>query len=413
MNNKYSRYGACFLLLVFPSLCNLEKHCGSTILVLLTLMGLSIALSPKRRPSLTMYEKWVMWAFAGYFGVYLFSFALNGLLGNLPDLRLKYLDHEFRFLFVFPIFLLLRYLRISSGILWGGVTTGALVAGGYAICSNVWLSPGQRVSGGYHPIAFGDLSLAMAFMSIVSIDWYRRNRNIYLFVPSVASLTGLVASIMSGTRGAWIAIPGLLCVFFFYSAKFIRIGPRLLMVGACCVLAVAAYKIPATKSAGRLDLIITEIADYAQGHRVYTPITARIEVWRAALDIFYQNPLFGAGPGTYKPLLHEMVAKGLRHEIASPHGDPHSIYLAAMSDCGILGLIALLAMLGMPLWWAIVSIRSGHKVRDLGYAMVVLVVAFAHFGLTETIFGRNVNISFYVVMVASLMAVAANEKAAE
>lgn len=362
---------------------------------------------------MTIYEKWVMWAFAGYFGVYLFSFVLNGLLGNLPDLRLKHIDHEFRFLFVFPIFLLLRYLRISNGILWGGVTTGALIAGGYAISSYLWLSPGQRASGGYHPIAFGDLSLALVFMSVVSIDWYRRNRNIYLFVPLVASLTGLVACIISGTRGAWIAIPGLLCVLFFYSAKFFRIGPRLLMVGACCFLAVAAYKIPATTIAKRLNPIVTDVADYAQGHRVYTPITARIELWRAALDIFYQNPLFGAGPGTYKPLLHEMVAKGLRDEIASPHSDPHSTYLAAMSDCGILGLSALLAMLGMPLYLAVIYIRSGHKVRDLGFAMVMLVVAFAHYGLTETIFSRNVNISFYVVMVASLMAVAANEKAAE
>lgn len=413
MDNKYSRFIACFLLLLFPSLCNLIRHSGSTILVLLTLMGLPIALSPKRRPALTIYEKWVMSAFAAYFGVYLFSFVLNGLLGNLPDLRLRNIDHEFRFLFVFPLFLLMRYLRISRGILWGSVTAGALIAGGYAIYNSLWLTPGQRVSGGYHSIAFGDLSLAMAFMSGVAMDWYKRNRNIYLLVPITALLMGVIGSIMSGSRGAWIAIPALFGVLFFYSSKFLRIGPRLLMVGACCVLAVAAYKIPATKIARRLDAVVTDIADYAQGRRLPTSAAERIESWRAALDIFYQNPLFGAGPGTYKPLVHELVAEGTRHEIAAPYSQPHSTYFSVMSDCGLLGLIALLAVLGTPLWLAIIYIRSGHKVRDLGYALVMLVVGFAHFGLTETIFGRNVNVSFYIVMVAFLMAVAANEKAAE
>ncbi len=354
-----------------------------------------------------------MWSFAAYIGAYLFSFALNWVLGNLPDPRMKYLDHEFRFLLVFPIFLLLRYLRMSSGVLWGSVTTGALIAGGYAIFSNMVLSPGERVRGSYHAIAFGDLSLALAFMSIVSIDWYRKKGNIYLLVPIVASLMGMTACIMSLTRGAWIAIPGLLCVLFIYAAKFFRIWPRLLMVGAICVLAVAAYKTPATNIASRIDGIVLQVAEYAQGARLPKSAAERIDSWRAAFDIFYQNPIFGAGPGTFKPIVREMVAEGKPYELVTPYSQPHNTYLSTMSDCGLLGLFALLAMLCMPLWLAIVYIRAGPNVRELGYAMVMLVVSFAHFGLTETIFGRTINVSFYVILVAFLMAVAANEKAAE
>ncbi len=354
-----------------------------------------------------------MWAFAAYFGAYLISFIVNGLLLSISDPRLKYLDHEFRFLFVFPIFLLLRHLKVPSGIFWHSITIGAIVAGGYAFCSHFLLPGEARIKGGYHSIAFGDLSLAMAFMSIASIDWYRNKHHAYLILPLAAFFSGLTASVMSGTRGAWIAAPVLLCVLFVYSGKYFKVGTRLLMVGAFCIVAVAAYHIPATNIAQRLDPIRAELEAYAQGQRHPTATSERIEGWKAALDIFLLNPIVGAGPGTFKPLVKAMVEEGTHHELAAIYSKPHSSYLSIMSDCGLLGLGALLALFGMPLWLAIKQIKTSRKVWDLGFAMVLLVVAFAQFAHTEAIFSRNVNISFYVIMVAALMAITANEKAAE
>ncbi len=403
-------YSVWLLLLLFPSLCNLVRHSGSATLALLTIMGIYVMLSAQKRSSLTKYEKWAVWAFAAYFGVHLFSFAVNGLLGNLFEPRLKHLDHEFRFLFILPIFMLLRHLKITSGVFWHSVTIGALISGGYALCSHLLLSGGYRIKGSYHAIAFGDLSLALAFVSMISIEWYRRNRSNYLLLPLAASLLGIAGSVMSGTRGAWIAIPGLACVLIMYSAKHLRKRTQLLVAGAFCILAVAAYLIPATKTAERIDLALSEIVEYAQGHRNRSSFSERIEGWRAAYDIFRQNPIFGAGPGNFKPLVDEMVTKGTHHEFAALYSKPHSSYLAVMSDCGIIGLIALLLLLGMPLWLAIRHVRSNEDVRSLGYALMVLVVAFAHYALTESIFSRNVNVSFYIIMVASIMAIAANER---
>lgn len=382
------------------------------IIVLFMLMGLSITLSPNKRPELSPHEKCVMWAFTAFFGVYLLSLVINGFLGHIPDPHLKYVDHEIRFIFIIPIFFLLRYYKVTPCALWGSVTAGALLAGGYAICSMLWLAPGARVSGGYHPIAFGDISMALAFMSLVSVEWFMRKRKIYILVPFAALLLGVVASIMSGTRGAWIAVPALVCLLFFYTSKYFKLWPRLLMVGLCCVIAVGVYKVPDTKMVHRMDLIVTEIKDYLEGRRDYTAINTRIEGWRAAMDIYRQHPVLGAGPESFTPFLHELVANGKPYKNALPHPQPHNAYLSAMVECGTLGLIALLAILGLPLWAAAHHIRSSHKSRELGYALALLVIAFAHFGLTESIFARNVNINFYVVMVACLLAVAANEESA-
>jgi multisubunit Na+/H+ antiporter MnhG subunit len=54
--------------------------------------------------------------------------------------------------------------------------------------------------------------------------------------------------------------------------------------------------------------------------------------------------------------------------------------------------------------------RMEGELRDLGYALLLLVASFMQFGLTETIFGRNINISFFVVMTAAILAVAANRE---
>ena len=185
---------------------------------------------------------------------------------------------------------------------------------------------------------------------------------------------------------------------------------RILIVGVCCLFAVAMYNIPATKIAKRIDPILTEVSEYAQGQRHAKSFSERIEGWRAAYHIFRKNPVYGAGPGNFEPLAHALVAKGEVHEIAASYSKPHSSYFAVMSDCGLLGLFALLAILGMPLWLAKKHIQSSAKVWELGFALVLMVVSFAHFALTEAIFSRNVNISFYVIMVAAIMAAAANEK---
>ena len=85
--------------MIFPVASNLVTHAGSVILVLLTLTGLLPSVSSKNRPPLSKEEKWMMWAFIAYCGIYLLSFSWNGLLGNLEESRLRHLDQRIRMLF--------------------------------------------------------------------------------------------------------------------------------------------------------------------------------------------------------------------------------------------------------------------------------------------------------------------------
>lgn len=380
-------------------------HASSVLLVLLTLGGILSSFYSKDRPSLSRIEKWIIIAFGVYFAVYFVSFITNTILGNIEKPLLKYLDHEFRMLFLFPIYLLLVRIQIKQWILWAGIITGASVAGIYALMCTFWLFPGMRVSASYHSIAFGDISIVLAFMSLAAMRYFFQKHAAYIAVPLIAFFLGIIATILSGTRGAWIAIPSLLLLFFIQISKLTHLRLRYfsIFLTICLIfVGISTFYVPQIKH--RLLLTYNETHDYLEGSNVYSSSAVRIEGWLATWQIFKEHPIIGAGPGSFKPLVHKMLADGKRYSIISIHSQPHSAYLSSLAECGALGLLALLGLFVFPIWLFISTIKYDPSTIDVCYAGLVLVVGFIHFGLTETIFSRNVNVSFYIVMLSMIMA---------
>jgi hypothetical protein len=69
----------------------------------------------------------------------------------------------------------------------------------------------------------------------------------------------------------------------------------------------------------------------------------RVDYWRAALDGFRQSPLHGTGAGTYQLTWWRYRRTPARVVHA------HSLYLEALSDLGVVGLVLVLASLAAPL----------------------------------------------------------------
>lgn len=378
-------------------------HASSVLLVLLTLGGIFSSFYSKDRPSLSRIEKWIIIAFGVYFAVYFVSFITNTILGNIEKPLLKYLDHEFRMLFIFPIYLLLVRIQIKQWILWTCIIAGASAAGVYALMSTFWLFPGIRVSASYHSIAFGDISIILAFMSLAAIRYFFQKHTAYIAIPLIAFFLGIIASILSGTRGAWIAVPSLLLLFFIQINKLTH-RRHLSIVLTICLIFVGISTVYVPQIKHRLLLTYNETHDYLEGSNVYSSSAVRIEGWLATWQIFKEHPIIGAGPGSFKSLVHKMLADGKRYSIISIHSQPHSAYLSSLAECGVLGLLALLGLFVFPMWLFISTIKYDPSTIDVCHAGLILIVGFIHFGLTESIFSRNINISFYIVMLSMIMA---------
>jgi O-antigen ligase len=165
------------------------------------------------------------------------------------------------------------------------------------------------------------------------------------------------------------------------------------------------YKSPYTNIAERLHGTYQEFVEYDSSNVKDGSTTERLEGWHAAWNIFLEHPFLGAGPGSFKPIVHRMIDQGERSEIIRRFSQPHNAYLAVMADCGIPSLISLFAIFLIPAYTIVKQILMDRTGRDAGFAGLYLIAAFAQFGLTETIFGRNINIGFYIVMLAVVLSV--------
>jgi O-antigen ligase len=406
LDNIYIRAFVFALILFFPTLSNLVQHAGSTTLILLALIGLTISLSQGKRPTLSSEEKWLIWAFAGYFAVSLLSFAVNALSGDLVHPQLKYIEKVLRMLFFIAVYLLLRHIRLPQWGLWYGVSVGAIIAGVYSLIDVGGFQLAHRVSGAYHPIAFGDLSLVMGFMSFAGFRYFRHQHPALVMIPITGLALGIVACFLSGTRGAWIAMPVLLVVVFWQLDGHLKLWLRGLIIGTVCLASLAAYVIPETGIANRINVVFEETAAYFQGD-VKGGTGLRYEMWKAAWDIYREHPFLGIGPGGLKPAIQKMIAEGECDPIIAGYKRSHSSYFSAMAECGSLGLLALLAVFFVPLRIVMFAIKQGGAPKDIAYAALMLIIGYMHFALTETIFGRSVFASFYAVMLAVLLSLLA------
>lgn len=131
------------------------------------------------------------------------------------------------------------------------------------------------------------------------------------------------------------------------------------------------------------------------------PIAQRLEMWRAALSLFASAPFLGVGTGAYQVETRQLVATGKAAPEAAGFDHPHNEYFDALANRGLIGLLALLTLLGAPAWLFARRLESRDPHR-MGAALggLLVTVGFAIFGLTETIFIHSVTIGWYVIMTA-------------
>jgi len=128
-------------------------------------------------------------------------------------------------------------------------------------------------------------------------------------------------------------------------------------------------------------------------------IGQRLEMWYAAARLFRNEPLFGAGTGAFQHATRTLIQAGAVAPFIAEYDHPHDDYWDALSSRGLVGLLALLALLGVPAWLFTGALKSSAAQRSTaGLGGLLVVTGFAVFGLTETMFIHSVAITWYVIM---------------
>jgi O-antigen ligase len=318
---------------------------------------------------------------------------------------LNMLDAPSRMCLVGTAMLVVRVARPPLRVLWLGACGGALAGTVFVAWQRFGLHM-ARPGGLLNPITFGDLSICLALLSLVGAIEGRTAATRALAWAGV--LAGTLASLLTGSRGGWLALP-LIFVLLAWRRDLVprRLALALpLLAGA---LAALAYAVPQTGLRERVGDAVSDVRLYLAHDPAYTSIGVRLELWRAGLMLVREHPWTGLDTPVYKRRMRTWIAQGrLRPVVLAPPEPPHmhNDVLQALVTRGIPGLPIWLGTLLAPLaffWSRLGEAEKGSAAWSAALAGLLLVLAYASFGLSEVIFYSMKGSVFYALMVFLLM----------
>lgn len=346
--------------------------------------------------------RWFCWAVC--------LLAISWLLDSLLSGQGLRLDKALKIIALVPCALYLLRRPPQAVWLWLGAALGAIACGLVAIYQVQVLHLPREGNTYINPIEFGDTSTQLALLCLCGTQAvWRHPRRMLLVALLIAGFTlGITGSVLSGTRGAWLA--GLIALAFLGWWYVGQHSKRLLAVlvvcmGASCIMMAQYGPIHA-----RLQAMHQEINRYRlQGHAA-TSVGARLQMWQFASALTAQRPLTGWGQKGYDAERLQQVEQGRLDPLLGGFNHPHNDYLDASAKRGIPGLLILLAchLCCLLYFWRAAKRQpqtgDAAERQALCAAGMLLPVLFAGFGLTDTHITSSRTVVMYFYLAAFIMA---------
>jgi O-antigen ligase len=299
--------------------------------------------------------------------------------------------------------------RPPRRMLWWGVIAGALAALPFVAWQRIALGM-DRPGGLINAITFGDLALLLALLSVAAaIDMKDEPRNAGM--AAVGALAGLAASMLTGSRGGWVALLVAVPLFLRHTRGIRAGGVRaLLAVGAALVL--TAWFVPASGMQARFDEGVSDIRTWFDGGNVVTRVGTRLELWKGASMLIAERPLLGRDFEACRERMGEFVREGRLDPVVLTLPHLHNDGLQELAKGGVTGFALWLAIMVAPLLFFARALREGRGTPQsaLALAGILVVTSYMCFGLTEVIFWSMKGSLFYALMVFVLMGFCLNAK---
>gem|GEM_PF-1959057 len=312
MPEPWLRAVVLVLLAAFLVLGLTVNNVASTSLFLLGLIGIYVGLRRGFLNGLTRAEKLVMVAFAAYPAIAIASY----ILGTQTNLGFRFLGRELRLVLFIPVYLAVRWSFPEKRWIGYLLSLGALCAAVDAVVEVVGAGLGYHARGvAGVAITFGDLGLLSGFLGAAiltargagHVDKHRLWRHA---ASALGVVSGVVASILSQSRGGWIAIPVLALLVLGRLSWGSKAKAAILALCALAGLAFVFPRIMTGEVEARAQQAVTQVKTYI-GH----------EHLATRLPSFY---------GKYCPDDREFLDDLIAHTYVAPSASRR--YLRVVSD---------------------------------------------------------------------------------
>ena len=239
--------------------------------------------------------------------------------------------------------------------------------------------------------------MSLGILSLIIALYAYQKREVKLIVLSViGGLCGIVGSLLSTARGGWVALPILLIVILWIYRHSLSKRFFLTFFGIIAVASVGISQMPNNRIMERIDIARKDIQLYLDNNDGNTSLGARFEMWKSALEMVKEKPLFGWGiQGATEKRKQETKERIVTGNIGQ-FTHAHNQYLDDLSKRGIVGLLALLAVLFIPLRTFMKNLKTANNeiklIATLGVAHILSVMIY---GLSQGFLVHNSGTIFY------------------
>ena len=360
---------------------------------LLMLIGLGYGiyvLTKKSLLNLSKVDKWLIYSYLFYFLTFVLSLCING--GKMRDL-----DTASRVVFLIPVLLLLLKYPIKTCVLSYSIPLGGIVSVCIALYDKFILNLNPDQNPRIMHIQGGDISMSLGILSLIIALYAYQKREVKLTVLSViGGLCGIVGSLLSTARGGWVALPILLIVILWIYRHSLSKRFFLTFFGIIAVASVGISQMPNNRIMERINVAQKDIQLYLDKNNGNTSLGARFEMWKSAIAMAKEKPLFGWGiqgaTEKRKQETKEKIATGNIGQFTHAHNQ----YLDDLSKRGIVGLLTLLAVLFIPLYTFMKNLKTANNeiklIATLGVAHILSVMIY---GLSQGFLVHNSGTIFY------------------
>jgi len=376
------------------------KNGGALVLILLVIItGISLFSSTEKLP-LKENEKLILLAV----GFYVFVYAANIYILDSSIIELGYTA---RFIMLLPVFFYARKQNVSAPMVLYGIFLGSLACFMIAMYQ-VFLLEMPRAKGITGPIAFGGISITLGIMCISAVVFSQSNK--FTIFMILGFIFGSIASILSGSRGAWLAL--LSCFVYFIWSNPIPLSVRhRIIVSLIFVLTIlACYQIPDIQL--RVDYAIQSIDAYFNQNIVTTSSGLRLETWKAGLIVFSENPVFGIGEGNFTAAITNLANTGeIAPLLPTLIAHIHNEYLSAAMHRGVFGLLSLLILFLFPLWvFKQGLLASNGTPKILLISGIMLILCSMTISLSDVFFQHHNQTLFFVTYLYLFFGLVSSER---
>jgi O-antigen ligase len=245
---------------------------------------------------------------------------------------------------------------------------------------------------------FGDIAVAMLFLSVVQVFNEKPKEQVITFI---ATMAGIVAIFLSGSRGSWLSFIILSIVFIFLIYKPFLMGNKKRQSFVALFFVILFSFIGTQTDAGKkITNAIVNIQSWDNGDQTYTSSGIRMEMWESSIEAAKQSPWFGYGYRNSNIEVSKYVASHNKTVAAFTH--LHNEYLTNLLAGGVFGLLSMLALIFVPM---VIFVKKLKNEKTYYYATmgIMLCVGYATFGFTHIALGEEHVNAFYILFLGFLL----------